>query len=205
MSPLPRCERRRQGQQQTKPVAWLRADPLTGYSHKMPQAMAQPALAKFSEDLARALKEQGTPVESALVSPEDTPVAKSGEGASNLGFWAHLGLSSASSSTGSPPSPREAERSRSLEGDDVASRFLFGGACLVPHTEGSLGSRTLEERVESGKRLKATAKMKELSPGNDLGAQLQRPDAATSLMRSAASAVGNSPSRPESPPEAFQV
>ena len=38
------------------------------------------ALAKLSEDLAKALKEQGTPVESALVSPEDTPVAKTGEG-----------------------------------------------------------------------------------------------------------------------------
>lgn len=158
------------------------------------------ALAKFSEDLAKALKEQGTPVESALVSPEDTPVAKTGEGPSNFGFWAHLGLSSASSSsTGSPPSPRDAERSgRSWEtGDEApeapeAPRFLFGGACLRPHTEGSLGSKTLEERVESGRRLKAAAaKAKELPSGDT---STQRSDAASSLMRSAAAAV-SSPSK----------
>ncbi|CAL1141928.1 unnamed protein product [Cladocopium goreaui] len=154
------------------------------------------ALAKFSEDLAKALKEQGTPVESALVSPEDTPVAKTGEGPSNFGFWAHLGLSSASSSsTGSPPSPREAERSgRSWETGDEAPRFLFGSACLRPHTEGSLGSRTLEERVESGRRLKAAVaamKAKELPSGET---STQRSDAASSLMRSAAAAV-SSPSK----------
>ena len=154
------------------------------------------ALAKFSEDLAKALKEQGTPVESALVSPDDTPAAKTGEGPSNFGFWAHLGLSGASSSsTASPPSPREAEQVQ-MSWDDAADdgpRFLFGGTCLRPHTEGSWGCRTLEERVEAGRRLKAAAKGKELSSG-DTGAQLQRSDAASSLMRSAAAAV-SSPSK----------
>eukprot|EP00913_Durusdinium_trenchii_P023560 g22137.t1 len=172
------------------------------------------ALAKFSEDLAKALKEQGTPVESALESPEDTPKGDAGRsptlkgapGASlGFSFLTQLGLSSASSSsTGSPPSPR-AERAEADGADGgklcvaflaiervhgqrpTGARFLFGGTCLRPHKEGSLGCRSVEERVEAGRRLRAS-KLKPKPHGGDEPPLAPR-DAASSLMRSAAAAV----------------
>lgn len=43
---------------------------------------------------------------------------------------------------------------RTATPDQPASQgFLFSGACLRPHQEGSLGSRSIEERVRSGREL----------------------------------------------------
>ncbi|OLP93116.1 hypothetical protein AK812_SmicGene25017 [Symbiodinium microadriaticum] len=110
------------------------------------------ALAKFSEDLTRALKEQGTPVESALDSPEDTPCHRLTE---DVGFdiFAHFrGLRTATSTWSGTPKgcsdqePTKDDENEPPESERPSSHFLFGGACLRPHTDGSLGARSVEER-----------------------------------------------------------
>ncbi|CAJ1411073.1 unnamed protein product [Effrenium voratum] len=145
------------------------------------------ALAKFSEDLARALKEQGTPVESALDSPVNSPCKPApGRGFS---FFAQLGLSSASTGCGSPPTPGLREEEETPD-EGAGARFLFGGACLRPHTEGSLGARSVEERVESGRRLrqaKNRSGLEESAKGLEPGSA--GPVAAAWLMRNACAAL----------------
>mmetsp|Transcript_51658 Transcript_51658/g.154362 ORF Transcript_51658/g.154362 Transcript_51658/m.154362 type:complete len:255 (-) Transcript_51658:109-873(-) len=53
-------------------------------------------------------------------------------------------------------SPASAASCRSNGGGGGCSRgFLFGGVCLQPHEEGSLGVRSLEERIHAGRLLAA--------------------------------------------------
>mmetsp|Transcript_106933 Transcript_106933/g.190091 ORF Transcript_106933/g.190091 Transcript_106933/m.190091 type:complete len:179 (-) Transcript_106933:103-639(-) len=168
------------------------------------------ALSRLNEDLAKALEEKGSPVESLLDTPGDTPVHRDIGSTSHFSWvpFEAFGFSAATSSSLSadgeylpststsglsletPSFPMEDPRSHKIEDSACLipshcdRKFLFTGACLRPYQEGSLGERSLLDRVRHSEELR-----KDLMARSQGKAEKAQVHAASLLMRNAAVAA----------------